>query len=140
MDVFFEFLLCECFYFEENKWIFIVLLLGNCFQYVGVVFENVLYIFGGFQDVDEEFFMSFYRYDLDLDSWMELVLMFLLRVDYIMFVYWGNIYVVGGWYENVNQQWIMVVDLDCYDYVIDSWEILIIILDFCLYVSYMIMD
>lgn len=84
--------------------------------------------------------MSFYRYDLDLDSWMELVLMFLLRVDYIMFVYWGYIYVVGGWYENVNQQWIMVVDLDCYDYVIDSWEILIIILDFCLYVSYMIMD
>lgn len=57
-----------------------------------------------------------------------------------MFVYWGYIYVVGGWYENVNQQWIMVVDLDCYDYVIDSWEILIIILDFCLYVSYMIMD
>lgn len=84
--------------------------------------------------------MSFYRYDLDLDSWMELVLMFLLRVDYIMFVYWGYIYVVGGWYENVNQQWIMVVDLDCYDYVINSWEILIIILDFCLYVSYMIMD
>lgn len=140
MDVSLESSPCECFHPEENKWTPIASLPGNRSQHAGVVFENALYISGGLQDADEEFFTSFYRYDPDSDSWTELAPMLSPRADHTMLVYRGHIYVVGGWHENANQQRIMVADLDRYDHVTDSWETLTTIPDPRLYASYTIMD
>ncbi|XP_062594084.1 kelch-like protein 26 isoform X2 [Saccostrea cucullata] len=131
---------CECFHPEENKWTTISSLPGNRAQHAGVVFEDALYISGGLQDTDEEFYTSFYKYDATSDNWTELAPMLTARADHAMFIYQGHIYVVGGWHENQNQQRIMVADLDRYDHVTDSWETLITLPDPRLYASHTILN
>lgn len=131
---------CECFHPEDNKWTAISPLPGNRSQHAGVMFENAMYISGGLQDADEEFFTSFFRYDPESDSWTELAPMLSARADHTMFVYKGHIYVVGGWHENPNQQRVMVADLDRYNHATDSWETLIALPEPRLYATYTILD
>ncbi|XP_048747905.1 kelch-like protein 26 isoform X3 [Ostrea edulis] len=131
---------CECFLPEENKWTAISPLPGNRSQHAGVVFQNALYISGGLQDADEDFYTSFFRYDPVSDSWTELSPMLSPRADHAMFIYEGHIYVAGGWHENPNQQRIMVADLDRYDHLADRWDTVTTVPDPRLYATYTVMD
>jgi N-acetylneuraminic acid mutarotase len=140
MDVSLDSAPCECFFPEENKWTTISPLPGNRSQHAGVVFKNALYISGGLQDADEEFYTSFFRYDPGSDSWTELSPLLSPRADHTMFIYKGYIYVAGGWHENPNQQRVMVADLDRYDHMTDRWETVTSVPDPRLYATYTIMD
>ncbi|KAK3086227.1 hypothetical protein FSP39_015449 [Pinctada imbricata] len=109
-------------------------------KHAGIVHHDYLYISGGSQDSDDEFYSSFYRYDPENDSWTELCPLITPRADHTMFVYNDQIHCIGGWYENVLQQRILVSTIDRYDAVANIWETIASVPEPRLFASYAIID
>ena len=131
---------CECYDPAEDRWTEIASLPGNRAQHAGIVHQGHLYVSGGLQDLGDDFFSSFYRYDADGNTWTELCPLPTPRADHTMFIYNDQIHCVGGWYENNISQRVLVSSIDRYDSTNNQWETFVTVPEQRLFATYTLLN
>lgn len=106
-----ELVIVDCYNLQMGQWCYLVEFL----DYLGggysiVVLGNDIYVIGGFDGF--WFYDCVWRYNLSVNEWVEVVFMLKVCEYYSFFVLNGLLYVV------------VVDSIECYDYIIDFWEVL----------------
>ncbi|XP_060063558.1 kelch-like protein 26 [Ylistrum balloti] len=128
---------CEVFDPEENIWTPMSSMPKNRSQHAGITIGDNVYVSGGLQDIDEDTFSDFYKYDTKSDVWTILPPMLMPRADHTLFLYHGQIYVIGGWYEDLtNQQRRMAANIDRFIENENRWETIGVVPNPRLYATY----
>ncbi|XP_005091272.1 kelch-like protein 9 [Aplysia californica] len=116
--------LCETYNPRTNEWILISSLPGNRSQLAGTSYGNSVFVSGGIQESEEQVLQDFYRYDPILDTWEKKADMLVPRADHSMFLWEGQVHVMGGWYLDAGtNRRVMATTIDCYDSDSDSWGV-----------------
>lgn len=132
---------CECYDPEENSWTQVMSMPINRSQHAGVAVGDFLYVSGGLQDIEDETFSDFYKYDTNCDSWTALAQMLMPRADHTLFVYNGLIHVIGGWYEDLaNHQRRMAANIDRFIESENRWETIGVVPHPRLYATYSVVE
>ncbi|OWF45064.1 kelch-like protein 26 [Mizuhopecten yessoensis] len=132
---------CECYNPVDDSWSPIQPMPINRSQHAGVAVGDFLYVSGGLQDIDEDTFSDFYKYDTNSDSWISLPPMLMPRADHTLFTHNGLLYVIGGWYEDLaNQQRRMAANIDCFIEGENRWETVGAVPQPRLYATYSVVD
>ena len=96
---------------------------GHCSQHAAVDWNDRWLFLSGGLDSDSDVQNNMLAYDTENDKWEHRSPMPTPRADHSMLVHQDKIYVVGGWFEQVQQQTrVLVQDIHVYDIFSDTWS------------------
>ncbi len=118
-----EFVSCECYNPATDMWESIAPLPASRMQHAGAVWGNEIFITGGLSP--SEFpYDTMMAYDVEHNTWTSKADLLVPRVDHSMMAHRDNVYLAGGWYEDVTGNRVISDTVDCYNCQTDQWQVL----------------